>query len=191
MRTSRLLCAFGAVLLCWVPSWTAHAEEHFAVFSTCRTSFGRKRILVHSGDSVTIQCPGAIASNPQDVSKYACPGEEPNCTDATKATYQTMFPIAPPDFEFWSGGDSKSNYGILKIPEVKDPVTISYSWQAAHSTFTGHAANSQLILDVNPKEEEVTRTVTSTVVVVSGCETQSLFTFLLVVASGIAMQQVL
>ncbi|KEP65222.1 UNVERIFIED_CONTAM: SAG-related sequence SRS25 [Hammondia hammondi] len=190
MGISRLLCGFGAVLLCWMPSWTAHAKEHFAVFSTCKIDFRRMRILVHPGDSVTIQCPGAISSNPQDVSKYVCPGEEPNCTEATKATYQTMFPIAPPDFQFWSGGDSMTNYGILNIPLVKDPVTISFSWQAAHSNYTGHAADSRLIIDVNPEEEEFTRTVTSTVVL-SGCETQSLFTFLLVVASGIAMQQVL
>ncbi|CBZ51533.1 conserved hypothetical protein [Neospora caninum Liverpool] len=189
MASARLACFFGAVLLCLAPScWrTALAEDHYFVFSACKISFGRIRATVHPGDTVTMQCPGAISSNPADVSKYACPGEDPNCTETTRASYQTLFPKAPADFEFWSGSDSMESLGVLHIPPETDEITISYSWQAALSRSTGHAAESRLILDIEKSEEEVVRTRIPSGGALPGCELPSLLALFLAVVSAIAM----
>ncbi|PFH36508.1 SAG-related sequence SRS25 [Besnoitia besnoiti] len=154
MMALRVCCLFVAVLVHSVPllSMTALAEEHYFLFTGCMLFSSVKRVTVKPGDTVTMRCPGATSTTPNGVTTYTCQGPDPECTDGTRVTYPTLFPKAPSDFQFWSGGDTLSTTGTLHIPPEADDATFSYRWDAPSGGMKEH---TRLVIRVRqpPKEE--------------------------------------
>lgn len=121
------------------------------IFEDCDSAYHRVVQTVRPGEKFEIYCKGAKTVSPSDPNAKCCKGPDGYCNDTNSTDYRTVFPDAPTDFQFWTGGDTLTAPGILYIPaKVKGPnPVISFGWVGERQyAYGGEAPVSNITLIV-------------------------------------------
>ncbi|PHJ22408.1 sag-related sequence srs25 [Cystoisospora suis] len=105
-------------------------DRNKLVFGDCDKAYHRVVQTVRPGEKFEIFCQGAKTVAPSDPNVKCCKGPDGSCNDTNSTDYRTIFPDAPSDFQFWTGGDTLTAAGFLYIPDkVQGPnPVISFGW---------------------------------------------------------------